>query len=57
MSKKTIDEMSKRVNEYLERLSSENFTGKTVFTFNMNDGGIAKTEVEIKHDLMKWKKE
>jgi hypothetical protein len=48
----TIKTIVEKVAEYLAKYCSEKLTGQLIFTLHFRDGGIAKTEVEIKHNLI-----
>ena len=40
-----------KIKRYLDRLAEDKFTGQVVITFRFNQGGIRKTEAEIKHEI------
>lgn len=49
-----LKKLVEMVGAYMARFFQEKFSGRVVMTFHFNQGGIGKTEVEIKHDLEKW---
>lgn len=47
----SIKDIGAKIIDYLIKLAGEKFTGRLMFTLHFKDGGIGRTEVEIKHDL------
>lgn len=53
----TIKDIAEQLAQYIAKHSAERWTGRLIFTLHMRDGGIGKTEVEIKTTLPKPKPE